>query len=179
MLDKINKRVVLAGGPSTGKTSIINKLKSKNFCCFDEAAREILDKFKLKGLEFKNNPHEISKEIFIKRDIDYNKANLLKCKKNIVFYDRGIHEITAYLNSINMSSDYWNNLPKKYIYDLIFIFNPWEEIYTKDENRIENFSDAKKISPFIHRVYEESGINLIEVPNIGINERINFILKNT
>ena len=28
--EKINKRIVLAGGPSTGKTSVLNKLK-KNF----------------------------------------------------------------------------------------------------------------------------------------------------
>ena len=96
MLDKINKRVVLAGGPSTGKTSIINKLKSKNFCCFDEAAREILDKFKLKGLEFKNDPYEISNEIFIKRDIDYNKANLLKCKKNVVFYSSNWSQVSVH-----------------------------------------------------------------------------------
>ena len=60
---KINKRIVLAGGPGTGKTSVIDELKKKNFYCFEEAAREIFDEFKLKGLEFKTDPIEISKNI--------------------------------------------------------------------------------------------------------------------
>ena len=96
----------------------------------------------------------------------------------MVFYDRGIHEITAYLNSIGKSSVYWDELPFKYNYDLILLFEPWKEIYKKDENRIENFSDAKKISPFIFEIYRKSGINMIKVPNFSIEERVKFILKN-
>ena len=42
---KINKRIVLAGGPGTGKTSVINALKKERFYCFEEAAREIFNEF--------------------------------------------------------------------------------------------------------------------------------------
>ena len=42
----LNKRIVLAGGPGTGKTSVINALKKERFYCFEEAAREIFNKFK-------------------------------------------------------------------------------------------------------------------------------------
>ena len=41
----INRRVVLAGGPSTGKTSVLNKLKKLGFKCYDESAREILSEY--------------------------------------------------------------------------------------------------------------------------------------
>ena len=173
---KINKRIVLAGGPSTGKTSVIDELKKKDFCCFEEAAREIFDEFKLKGLEFKTDPIEISKNIFKKRKLDFEAADQIECKGNLVFYDRGIHEVTAYLRSIGNSSNYWDKLPLEYKYDLIFLFEPWKEIYKKDDNRIEEFSDAEKISPFIIRIYEQSGINMIRVPNMSIEERVRFIL---
>tara|TARA_B100000989_G_scaffold286954_1_gene256111 strand:+ start:970 stop:1518 length:549 start_codon:yes stop_codon:yes gene_type:complete len=175
---KINKRVVLAGGPGTGKTSVINALKKETFYCIEEAAREIFNEFRLKGLDFKTDPIKISESILDKRKYDFKSANLLDCKENIVFYDRGIHEITAYLNLIDKSSKYWDKLPYKYNYDLIFLFNPWREIYKKDENRIEDFSDAKKISPFIVEVYRKSGINMIKVPNVSIKERVKFILNN-
>lgn len=175
---KINKRIVLAGGPSTGKTSVINELKKKNFYCFEEAAREIFDEFKLKGLEFKTNPIEISKNIFKKRKLDFEAAGRIECKDNIIFYDRGIHEVTAYLRSIHSSSNYWDKLPLEYKYDLIFLFEPWKEIYKKDDNRIEDFSDAIKISPFITSIYIQSGIKMIKVPNISIEERVRFILDN-
>ena len=173
---KINKRIVLAGGPGTGKTSVINELMKRNFYCFQEAAREIFDEFKLKGLEFKTDPIEISKNIFKKRKLDFEAADKLDCKEDLIFYDRGIHEVTAYLRSIGNSSEYWDNIPLEYEYDLIFMFEPWREIYKKDDNRIEDFSDAKKISPFIIRVYKQSGISMIKVPNISIEERVSFIL---
>ena len=174
---KINKRIVLAGGPGTGKTSVINELKKRDFYCFQEAAREIFDEFKLKGLEFKTDPIEISKNIFKKRKLDFEAAHQIDCKENLIFYDRGIHEVTAYLRSIGNSSKYWDNIPLKYKYDLIFMFEPWKEIYKKDDNRIEDFSDAKKISPFIISIYKQSGISMIKVPNISIEERVSFILN--
>lgn len=173
---KINKRIVLAGGPSTGKTSVIDELKKKNFYCFEEAAREIFDEFKLKGLEFKTDPIEISKNIFRKRKLDFDAADRVACKDNLIFYDRGIHEVTAYLRSIGNSTNYWDELPLKYKYDLIFLFEPWKEIYKKDNNRIEDFSDAEKISPFITSIYKQSGIKMIKVPNISIEGRVMFIL---
>ena len=175
---KINRRIVLAGGPGTGKTSVINALKKERFYCFEEAAREIFNEFKLKGSNFKTDPIKISKNILDKRKHDFESANLIDCRESVVFYDRGIHEITAYLNSIGKSSMYWDELPFKYNYDLILLFEPWKEIYKKDENRIENFSDAKKISPFIFEIYRKSGINMIKVPNFSIEERVKFILKN-
>ena len=175
--EKINKRIVLAGGPSTGKTSVIEALRKSEFFCFKEAAREILKDHKLYGSEFKTNPIEISNEILKIRHEDYEKGGNISCKENLIFYDRGIHEITAYLKSINKSTNYWNKLPENYKYDLIFIFQPWEEIYKKDETRIEEFSEAKKISPFIYKTYNEAGIQIIEVPNLSIQERVNFILN--
>ena len=173
---KINKRIVLAGGPGTGKTSVINELKKKEFYCFEEAAREIFDDFKLKGLDFKTNPIEISNNIFKKRKLDFETADQIDCKQNLIFFDRGIHEVTAYLRFIDNSSKYWDSLPSKYKYDLIFIFEPWKEIYIKDDNRNEDFGDAKKISPFIINIYKQSGIKVIKVPNINIEERVKFIL---
>ena len=175
---KINKKIVLAGGPGTGKTSVIDALKKERFYCFEEAAREIFNEFKNKGSNFMSDPIKISKNIFDKRKHDFESANLINCRESIVFYDRGIHEITAYLNSIGKSLKYWDELPFKYNYDLIFFFEPWKEIYKKDENRIEDFSEAEKISPFIEKVYRESGINMIKVPNFSIEERVKFILNN-
>ena len=64
---KINKRIVLAGGPGTGKTSVLNALKKERFYCFEEAAREIFNEFKLKGSNFKTDPIKISENIEIQK----------------------------------------------------------------------------------------------------------------
>ena len=178
MLNEKNKRIVLAGGPSTGKTSVLNELKKLGFVCYDEAARDILSDYNSKGSSFKLDPIKISREILSKRDNDYNDALGISCKNDIIFYDRGVHEITAYLRFINQSNDYWEELLKNYKYDVVFIFPSWKEIYTKDDNRIEEYEEAMKISPFIYQIYDESSILSIEVPNISVKERVEFILNN-
>ena len=179
MLNEKNKRIVLAGGPSTGKTSVLNELKKLGFVCYDEAARDILSDYSSKGSSFKLDPIKISREILSKRDNDYNNASRISCKNDIIFYDRGVHEITAYLRFINQSNDYWEELLKNYKYNVVFIFPSWKEIYTKDANRIEEYEEAMKISPFIYQIYDESSILSIEVPNISVKERVEFILNNT
>tara|TARA_B100001287_G_scaffold151529_1_gene127522 strand:- start:296 stop:835 length:540 start_codon:yes stop_codon:yes gene_type:complete len=179
MLNEKNKRIVLAGGPSTGKTSVLNELKKLGFVCYDEAARDILSDYSSKGSSFKLDPIKISREILSKRDNDYNDALRISCKNDIIFYDRGVHEITAYLRFINQSNDYWEELLKNYKYDVVFIFPSWKEIYTKDDNRIEEYEEAMKISPFIYQIYDESSILSIEVPNVSVKERVEFILNNT
>jgi predicted ATPase len=35
-----------------------------------------------------------------------------------------------------------------------------------------------KISPFIHEIYDESSIKTIEVPNMSVKERVEFIMNN-
>ena len=179
MLNEKNKRIVLAGGPSTGKTSVLNELKKLGFVCYDEAARDILSDYSSKGSSFKLDPIKISREILSKRDNDYNDASRISCKNDIIFYDRGVHEITAYLRFVNQSNDYWEELLKNYKYDMVFIFPSWKEIYTKDDNRIEEYEEAMKISPFIYQIYDESSTLSIEVPNISVKERVEFILNNT
>ena len=57
---KINKRIVLAGGPSTGKTSVLNELIKLEYDCFQEVAREIFSDYKQRGSNFKLDPYKIS-----------------------------------------------------------------------------------------------------------------------
>ena len=65
--EKINKRIVLAGGPSTGKTSVFNELIKLEFHCFQEAAREIFTEYQKRGSDFKSDPYKISKESYKRR----------------------------------------------------------------------------------------------------------------
>ena len=61
---------------------------------------------------------------------------------------------------------------------MVFIFPSWKEIYTKDDNRIEEYEEAIKISPLIYKIYHESSILSVEVPKISIKERVEFIMNN-
>ena len=60
-------KIVITGGPGTGKTSIINKLESLGHHVFHESSREIIRKYKKLGHDqlFLSNPIKFS-EILLK-----------------------------------------------------------------------------------------------------------------
>ncbi len=173
----MKKRIVITGGPGTGKTLIINSLKKKGFYCFDEVSREIILQQNIKKGDATpwNNILEFSKMLLFKR-----KEQFKNITENLSFYDRGIPDIIAYLNykKINNLNFEINNLTKKLRYDKVFFTPFWEDIYIKDNERIEDLKEAKNIGESIHNTYKNLNYHPIIVPKSSVNERTNFIINN-
>ena len=66
-----------------------------------------------------------------------------KSNKKLVFFDRGVHEIVAYLNFINFenNNDLLNQC-KNIRYDSIFVLEPWEKIFISDDCRYETYKES-------------------------------------
>ena len=147
-------KIVITGGPGTGKTSIINKLESLGHHVFHESSREIIRKYKKLGHDqlFLSNP--------------------------IKFFDRGIHDIIAYLNYKKISfGKEFESASKKYKYDFIFLAEPWEDIYKKDKERYESFEDLIIINKYIKKTYSNYAQKFITLPKSSVQGRINFIIE--
>lgn len=171
------KKIVLTGGPSSGKTSVIKNLRKKRFLCFEEVARNF---FIGKGIlnSFKKNPMFISKKIINQRIDDYlvceNKVS--KPKGNLCFFDRGIHDSIAYLNYIKIKNDYEIKL-KRFNYSLIFLLDLNKSFFKNDINRIETFDQSISIQKEIELVYKKFNFEIINVPWMSVEKRTNFILE--
>ena len=66
---------------------------------------------------------------------------------------------------------------KNAVYDTVFILKPWEEIYTSDDERYENFNQALEIHDHLLKTYQHYNYNLIDVPFGTVEYRTNFILN--
>jgi predicted ATPase len=96
---------------------------------------------------------------------------------NIVFLDRGIPDVLAYMNYIGDSyPPFFDAACKEHIYTKIFILPPWEDIYVSDQERYENFEQAQLIHDHLEETYQNYGYELIEVPKDTVDKRILFIL---
>ena len=171
--------VVIIGGPGTGKSTIIEALTKKGHCCYPEISREVTLNAKKEGIDqlFLEDPLLFSKLLLEGRIKQHQ--NALEEPHEIVFLDRGIPDVLAYMHYIGDDfPSYFDEACKTHLYSKIFILPPWEEIYLSDEERYENFEQANLIYHFLKDTYESYGYELIEVPKNTLDNRILFILDN-
>lgn len=68
-----HKRIVLTGGPSSGKTSLLNHIQHPDIHCFEEVSRDVISEALNKGVvqPFLDNPLGFSEALFERRLHDY------------------------------------------------------------------------------------------------------------
>lgn len=173
-----HSKILILGGPGTGKTSVINELKNRNYTCFDEVSREIIQQAQQEGIEqlFLTDPLLFSQKLLEGRIKQFDEAEKIN---EPVFIDRGIPDVTAYMDfKGDTYPEEFLQANKKYTYDQTFIFPIWEEIYQSDNERYENLEQAIEIEKHLKKTYQSLGYNLIEVPKVSVEKRVNFILEN-
>mgnify|MGYP000244367643 CR=1 FL=1 len=174
----MQKKIVLTGGPSTGKSTVIEELTNRNYNCMREISREVTLNARKNGVEqlFLTKPLLFSELLIEGRINQYIEAE--KQNFELVFFDRGIPDVHAYMNYISI--DYPSSYIKKsniYRYNYIFLMPPWEEIYISDNERYENFEQALAIHNHLERTYKKLNYNVIEVPFGTVTQRADFILE--
>ncbi|HHC80074.1 MAG TPA: ATPase [Flavobacteriia bacterium] len=174
----MQQKIVITGGPGTGKTTLIHQLEDKGFACTPEISRQVTLQARKNGIEhlFLENPLLFSKLLLEGREQQYIDAE--NTDTPIVFFDRGIPDVHAYMN--HFKTDYpqtYLEKSKTYRYDTIFLLPPWKEIYITDNERYESFELSVSIYKHLKNAYTELGYDIIEVPHGEVAERVDFILK--
>lgn len=172
------KKIVITGGPGSGKTTLISFLLENGFQCLNEISREVIIEAKKKGIDqlFLTDPILFSQKLMEGRLKQFKDTNHFE--KSYVFYDRGLPDITAYMDFTNVSypinfTETCNNNR----YDTVFLLPPWKEIYKQDNERYESFEEAEKIHHCLLKGYEKYGYEVIEIPFGTLENRMQFIIK--
>lgn len=171
------KKIVITGGPGTGKSTLINELIDRGHSCMEEISRQIILEAKEDGIDqlFLTNPLLFSELLLKGRQQQFLKADMFS---EIVFFDRGLPDVLAYMDYIGDSyPQNFVNTCKDSVYDIVFILKPHEAIYKKDNERYENFEQALDIHKHLLNTYQYYNYNLIDVPFDTVENRIDFILN--
>ena len=95
----------------------------------------------------------------------------------IVFFDRGIPDVHAYLEFFKTEyPSYFIEKSTKHLYTKVFMLPPWKEIYTSDNERYESFEQAVKIYHHLQKTYQKIGYTIATVPFGTVKERTDYIL---
>lgn len=172
------KRIVITGGPGSGKTTLIELLEAKGFPVIHEISRQVIQEAQAAGIDqlFLTDPLLFSQKLMDGRLKQFEQAK--DHSEKHLFYDRGLPDVTSYMHYIEakypatFDAPCFNNC-----YDQVFLLPPWKSIYTQDNERYESFEQAETIHDHLLKGYEKYGYNVQLVPVGTPSERIDHILE--
>ena len=159
------KRVVITGGPGTGKSTILGLLAEQNYTVHQEVSRSVIKE------ELKNKSEILpwrDLSAFSDKVFDGQTAQYRNAEEGATnFYDRGLIDVIAYLKKGHLPYDKLQELAHHYPYhQTVFIAPPWPEIYSQDAERREDLEGMQAIHDAIVNSYLEFGYKIVEIPKL-------------
>ncbi len=169
------RKIVLTGGPCTGKSSLIKELQDSGFHVLKEIAREILTERK----SINYNTFELEQEIAKRQVMRENHFDSTYPRSEFLFLDRGLVDVVAYcsilLGRVPEDISYYEFRNR---YETVFFLDrlPLEE----DGVRLEsNEEEAERIHLEIYKTYLSLGYKPIKIPIVNsAKERMSKVLEN-
>lgn len=166
---------VISGGPSSGKTTTINLLTERGFTVTTEQASAIIAEELAKGktlLEVRGEGDWFQREI-LKRQLADEKS---LGRTETVFLDRGLPDGLGYERYLELiPNPELFAASQQATYRRVFLL---ECLPVKvDWNRHEDEQVQQEIHDAIRATYLELGFELIDVPALSPEERVEFILE--
>ena len=178
------KKIVITGGPSTGKTAVIKQLQKEGFPCLHEVIRSMTsaEKDSTENIKIVSNPivsvsdpKKFNTDILEARKEQFRVS--VERKDPLIFFDRGIPDVLGYMDCFGQSyGTYFESACQDFRYDQVFIMPPWKEIHVPDEERYESFEESERIHECLVTVYKRYSYAPIAVPFGAIAERTKFIV---
>ena len=168
---------VITGGPGSGKTSLIEALRSRGYACSTEAGRAIIqDQVTIGGSALPWRDRMLFAELMLQWEMrSYHVAEL---NSGPMFFDRGVPDVIGYLRLIGAPvPEHVMKTAAEFRYHRnVFIAPPWREIFRQDVERKQDFDEAQRTYESLFRTYKELGYELVELPRVAVEDRVKFIL---
>lgn len=158
---------ILTGAPGSGKTAILDNIGT-DIRCIGEPAREILaEQRSIGGAGTHDRDPSLFVDLLLRRSIDKHEAAQRL---------EGVPDCVAYAALLGTDPTPSILASEVYRYQSeVLVLEPWEEIYTVDEERTMSFADTVAFQGALVDAYERTGYVLIEVPRDSVEARVAFV----
>jgi len=168
---------VLTGGPGSGKSTLVAALGDAGYAGSVEAGRGVIqDQVAIGGRALPWDDRQLFAELMLSWEI--RSYHLAEATSGLVFFDRGVPDVMGYLRLSGLPIPvYMQAAVEAFRYNhRVFIAPPWEEIFSTDTERKQDFAEAVRTYEALKLVYAEFGYELIEIPRVPVADRVRFVL---
>lgn len=165
-------RSVITGGPGAGKSTLLAAISACGIPTHHEVARAILQA--PGGMEMRAvRPSDFAMAML---NAEYEAWGA--AKPGVSLYDRGFPDIVGFLRLEGLPVPVeLDRICQELRYDgSIFRAPPWREIYTPDEERIQDWNDAVASDVAVSAAWKHYGYSLIDLPFVALKDRVEFVV---
>jgi predicted ATPase len=163
-------RLIVSGGPGSGKTALINALTLGGETCCPEVSRDLIREQRIGGgralpwLDLEAFACECSRRML---------AQLANCGvAPRIFFDRGLPDLIGYLRCAGRDVPESLLASAAHYTRLVFWAPPWREIYVNDAERPQNYSEAAALGEHIRAAYDELGFEVVDLARESVDARV-------
>lgn len=168
---------ILTGGPGSGKSSLIDALERRGYPRSVEAGRGIIqDQVDIGGPALPWADRALFAELMLSWEM--RNYSLAQEQPGTVFFDRGVLDVAGYLRLSGLPvPQHVVNAAEMFRYNRrVFVAPPWKEIFHPDQERKQEFDEAFRTYDALTATYKEFGYELVELPRVSVEERVQFVL---
>jgi predicted ATPase len=168
------QRFVIAGGPGSGKSTLIDALSDAGEICYEESSRALIREQLAKGGRLVPWGDLAA---FAQECSERMRAQIAHSAcRGRCFFDRGLPDLIGYLSRDGRTApDDWRTASRTYA-SAVFFAPPWREIFLNDAERPQTFDEAQELSAHIRRAYIDCGFNVIELLKVSVADRRRQVL---
>jgi predicted ATPase len=175
-MSDVDQMFVVTGGPGSGKTTLVTALAACGFSTMPEAGRAIIQQqIAIGGTALPWSNRLAFAELMLEMDIrSYRGAEELR---GPVIFDRGIPDVLGYLrvSGVPVPARIEEAARKFRYHRRVFLAPPWPAIFGQDEERKQSIAEAEATCDAMVEVYSSLGYELLVLPLIPVDERIEFV----
>ncbi|WP_292035112.1 MULTISPECIES: AAA family ATPase [unclassified Brevundimonas] len=172
------RRIVVTGGPGSGKTSLIEALAAAGHATSPEAGRAVIRRQQaIDGQALPWRDRALFAELMLDRELEAHAR--AEDATDQVFFDRGVPDVVGYLALCGLPvPPHVERAAREVRYDRrVFIAPVWPEIFAQDAERRQDLDEAQRTFDAMAAVYPRFGYELVELPRVPVAERLAFVLS--
>jgi predicted ATPase len=165
----LSRHYVVTGGPSVGKTTLINALRTRGLRVRPEAARQII----FEGVFHPLKDRVTFQSAVLARQLE--DFSLVSASEGVTFHDRGVFDGEAYcrLSDMPVPDELLRFDPRHY--SLAFLLEPLP-FFSEDGVRTEDAAFTGAITPLLEQAYAHRAVRVVRVPAYSVERRVDLVL---